>query len=195
MDSAAGSTSAAPSTARRLENAQLNKSLDEIIRDNRKTRKAAHGSGPNKNKAQKLNQKPGQGQKQVQGQKQTHQQKQIHQQKQKPAMVKSASVTKFQKQSRPSAVLPKTSNLRQPWEKPAQLPRAPIPVEPLKISIRNEHADRVRASYMMDVDGDRPGNSHYRSDRDAVGVRSEYRMGGRSATEPMQIDYQFSRRR
>lgn len=99
---------------------------------------------------------------------------------------------------RSSAVASSTPGLRQPWEK---LPTAPLPAEPLKISIRNELADRpVRrssdhpSSGMM-IDSE-PPVSHYRSSaayepRDALASRDEYRIGNRFATQGMAIDYQL----
>lgn len=87
-----------------------------------------------------------------------------------------------------------TPGLRQPWEK---LPTAPLPAEPLKISIRNELADRpVRRSdnsMMMDTDGPvgRPGMSSTYEPRDSLASRDEYRIGNRFSTQGMAIDYQL----
>ena len=104
------------------------------------------------------------------------------------------------------AVASSTPGLRQPWEK---LPTTPLPAEPLKISIRNELADRpvrrsdhpVASSGMM-VDTEPISHSHvssssssmYRSayePRDALASRDEYRIGNRFATQGMAIDYQL----
>lgn len=94
-----------------------------------------------------------------------------------------------------------TPGLRQPWEK---LPTAPLPAEPLKISIRNELADRpVRRSsdhpapsgMMIDSESISHPSSSYRSSvyepRDALASRDEYRIGNRFATQGMAIDYQL----
>lgn len=99
---------------------------------------------------------------------------------------------------RPNVSIAKsTPGLRQPWEK---LPTAPLPAEPLKISIRNELADRpVRRSdnsMMMDTDGpiSRPGMSATASayePRDSLASRDEYRIGNRFSTQGMAIDYQL----
>ena len=93
---------------------------------------------------------------------------------------------------RSSAVATSTPGLRQPWEK---LPQAPLPAEPLKISIRNELADRpLRRSSEMAIDSE--PSSHYRSavayePREALASREEYRIGNRFATQGMAIDYQL----
>lgn len=100
-----------------------------------------------------------------------------------------------------------TPGLRQPWEK---LPVAPLPAEPLKISIRNELAERSASSssssrrndsMMMDTDAP-SSNSHYRASsgmsvsapayepRDSLN-REEYRIGNRFSTQGMAIDYQL----
>lgn len=89
-----------------------------------------------------------------------------------------------------------TAGLRQPWEK---LPTAPIPSEPLKISIRNELAEKParRSDVMMDTDApSRPafgGSSSAASyePRDALASREEYRIGNRFSTQGMAIDYQL----
>ena len=87
-----------------------------------------------------------------------------------------------------------TPGLRQPWEK---LPTAPIPAEPLKISIRNELAEKPvrRSDTMMDTDGpNRPAFSSSSSSyepRDSLVAREEYRIGNRFSTQGMAIDYQL----
>ena len=90
-----------------------------------------------------------------------------------------------------------TPGLRQPWQK---LPVAALPAEPLKISIRNELAEKpVRHhnnSVMMDMDS---SDSSYRlsagapvyEPRDSVAIRDEYRIGNRFSTQGMAIDYQL----
>lgn len=90
---------------------------------------------------------------------------------------------------------PKT--LRQPWDKPqpaARLPVAPLPTEPLKISIRNEmaavHHDPYGGRHMQDIDASRhPVYKH----PDQLDSRDEYMMGSRFSTQPMAIDYQLAR--
>ena len=88
-----------------------------------------------------------------------------------------------------------TPGLRQPWEK---LPTAPIPSEPLKISIRNELAEKParRSDMMMDTDapirpafGSASSNSY--EPRDSLASREEYRIGNRFSTQGMAIDYQL----
>lgn len=96
---------------------------------------------------------------------------------------------------RPPSVGSSTPGIRQPWEK---LPVAPIPSEPLKISIRNELADKpTRRSDMM-VDSDsvvgRPAfsaSSAPYEPRDSLASREEYRIGNRFSTQGMAIDYQL----
>lgn len=107
----------------------------------------------------------------------------------------------FDRHDRTKRSAPSTPGLRQPWEK---LPTAPLPSEPLKISIRNELADRpVRrssdhpASTGMMIDSE-PSVAHYHhrssaayEPRDALASRDEYRIGSRFATQGMAIDYQL----
>lgn len=97
-----------------------------------------------------------------------------------------------------------TPGLRQPWEK---LATAPIPVEPLKISIRNELAERsARRSdpSMMMMDTDVVTSNHRYNNhrgmsvnapayepRDSLASREEYRIGNRFSTQGMAIDYQL----
>lgn len=87
-----------------------------------------------------------------------------------------------------------TPGLRQPWEK---LPTAPLPAAPLKISIRNELAERSSSSSgrrMMDTD-EPSGSLNYRAQpyepRDSLASREEYRIGNRFSTQGMAIDYQL----
>lgn len=90
------------------------------------------------------------------------------------------------------SVAKSTPGLRQPWEK---LPVAPLPAEPLKISIRNELADRPparRSDMMMDTDSGpihRTGSLY--EPRDSLSSREEYRIGNRFSTQGMAIDYQL----
>ena len=118
-----------------------------------------------------------------------------------------ASFDRSDRNRRPPVVASSTPGLRQPWEK---LPVAPLPAEPLKISIRNELADRpARRSdtLMMDTEPvSHPHHSHHVSSapasasmyqrpayepRDALSARDEYRIGNRFATQGMAIDYQL----
>lgn len=92
-----------------------------------------------------------------------------------------------------------TPGLRQPWEK---LPAAPLPAEPLKISIRNELATKPirRSDMMMDTDAPMSGPSGSYNQRpvmapyeprDSLASREEYRIGNRFSTQGMAIDYQL----
>ena len=114
--------------------------------------------------------------------------------------------------SRSRPVASSTPGLRQPWEKVAV---ASLPAEPLKISIRNELAEKpVRRSdmnsMMMDTDGPvsslspsavpyrghysgtgRPGIPVTYEPRDSLASRDEYRIGNRFSTQGMTIDYQL----
>ena len=99
--------------------------------------------------------------------------------------------------SRNKPVTSSTPGLRQPWEK---LPTAPLPAEPLKISIRNELAEKPirRSDMMMDTDTaaavpSRPAFSTSSSyePRDSLAAREEYRIGNRFSTQGMAIDYQL----
>ena len=111
----------------------------------------------------------------------------------------SSSINRSQNYSNYSS----TPGLRQPWEK---LPAAPLPLEPLRISIHNELADRPgRRSDEMMMDTDSPMNNghsynhnHRRNDltpvyepRDSLANREEYRLGSRFSTQGMPIDYQL----
>ena len=98
--------------------------------------------------------------------------------------------------SRNKLVSSSTPGLRQPWEK---LPTAPLPAEPLKISIRNELAEKPvrRSDMMMDTDSassvpSRPAfSSSSYEPRDSLAAREEYRIGNRFSTQGMAIDYQL----
>lgn len=93
-------------------------------------------------------------------------------------------------QKRSPAAASSTPGLRQPWEK---LPTAPLPAEPLKISIRNELAERPARMSAMMVDTEeqsyRPAAAY--EPRDSLASRDEYRIGNRFSTQGMAIDYQL----
>lgn len=166
---------------RRLDNSLLDKSLDELIKTNRRANKNNKNTKKNAKKpAGKENQKK-------------------NPMTVKPAAVKKLSIAELRRSNKHpnnaqknKPVAKSTSNLRQPWEKPAKLPVAPLPSQPLKISIRNELAESsTRSSSSSAMDWDRPARSY--EARDRVEGRQEYRMGGRAATQPMNIDYDYRR--
>mgnify|MGYP007013244259 CR=1 FL=1 len=174
------STGTAP--PRRLDDAVLNKSLEQLIRENKKPKPKPQAK-PTPTPAKTGKPRAAPRSLKMDGVERTG---------------TGAGVAKKAAPGRGRAALPvprSSPGIRQPWQRPAPLPKAPLPPAPLKISIHNDRARAAPAPFTMDVDGDLRGHARARGDRDNVPERDEYRMGGRHAAQPMSIDYQFSRRR
>ena len=184
---------------RRLDSSLLDKSLDELIKANRAERKnKPKGAGKAKGKAPAQPQNGGvkkfftkaHRNRQAQGNQNL---KTVNENKPNSKIDKGNN----NRQLKNSQKAPRnTPVLRQPWEKPASLPLAPLPDQPLKISIRNELAEKRSSSadpYAMDWSSSATSSSRYEA-RDRVEGRKEYRLGSRYSTQPMNIDYDLGRR-
>ncbi len=186
---ASAAVEASNENSRRLDNSLLDKSLDELIKANRFERKSQKGQ---KRKQQPVGKKQPTGKPQNGGFKKfTIQELRAGRKPIADQPPKTKTVNKSVKNGPRN-----TPGIRQPWDKPVSLPAAPLPAQPLKISIRNELAERSE-SHSMDWSSTSPSSHHSHSrysSRDRVEGRKEYRIGSRDATQPMNIDYDYNRR-
>lgn len=198
---------AEPAAPRRLENSLLDKSLDELIKVNRAERRNKLKKDSKKKKVGKAAKAQPQNSgvkkislKELRAAKRpgSNVSKAVAASKQpsKANKIGGRSLSAASNESSSQRVPRNTPGLRQPWDKPATLPKAPVPSQPLKISIRNELAEKRTGggnAHSMDWSSTSSAASRYEP-RDRVEGRKEYRIGSRYSTQPMNIDYDLGRR-